>query len=218
MKYEWKLDGLIGMLLPPILRKKRMMAWLQALLLPVSNLHQQFMDWKEERDYEFQFRGQVISLEALLNDQYDYELRRIRINTIGQAFFLFKDGSKNEAMETLFFFKDIVKADTDLTEEQQAAKKKREDELQFFFLGAAKEILRYDFVIHVPQDILERTAETGNCVVKRLAKPKNKDLSNNTNDGNDQPRCFDEIQFRAMVDRYKLAGKHYYIQPIYPAT
>ncbi|KAF0203152.1 MAG: hypothetical protein FD170_1424 [Bacteroidetes bacterium] len=75
-------DKLIDDLLPWFLSKPVMLAWLQALLSPVSSLYDSFLSLRDVKLYEARYNGQVAELEYVLNDFYysDGTLRRIYID------------------------------------------------------------------------------------------------------------------------------------------
>jgi hypothetical protein len=66
-------------MLPSFLRKSRQVAWLKALLKPIDTLNADLVQFAADTRYALNFTGQVISLERLLNDQFDTTLRRIYI-------------------------------------------------------------------------------------------------------------------------------------------
>lgn len=79
-------------LLPPFLRKSRMLDWLRALVRPIQSLNQRFMDFMNRIRYRMRFNGQVIYLQRILNDFYDPVLRRIYIgngNPLGLPNFVY---------------------------------------------------------------------------------------------------------------------------------
>lgn len=81
---DW--NRLVLLLLPTIFRKTSIVAFLQALIFPISQLH---YDWKikrvDEDWYKLNHNGQVCKLRKVLNDKLDMSLRRIYIND-GNAF------------------------------------------------------------------------------------------------------------------------------------
>ncbi len=74
--YYWK--QLIDML-PVKLRKPRLMSLIYALLAGLIWLHEQFLAFVDYAIGEATKTGQVIVLEKLLNDAFDFSLRRIYI-------------------------------------------------------------------------------------------------------------------------------------------
>jgi hypothetical protein len=66
-------------LLPPQLRKGRLISWLSVLCYPVIWLYSKFMSQRGRNLYRLEHSPQVCRMEAVLNDQFDYLFRRIRI-------------------------------------------------------------------------------------------------------------------------------------------
>jgi hypothetical protein len=75
---DYKRFGILN--LPTFLRKPIIVSWVQVLLAPISNLHD---DWKKKRElvdwYKINHTGQVCLLRKVLNDRLDVDLRRIYI-------------------------------------------------------------------------------------------------------------------------------------------
>lgn len=71
---------LIQWLIPTFLRKPIHFNWLMSLAQPVMTLHAQFLLFRDKSNYKLQHNSQVCSMEAVLNDQFDPMLRRIRID------------------------------------------------------------------------------------------------------------------------------------------
>lgn len=74
---DWSI--LLRLLLPTRLRKPRMLAFLNAAIEPIRMLYQSFLSFREASLYKVRFNSQIVYLEAVLNDQFDPFLRRIRI-------------------------------------------------------------------------------------------------------------------------------------------
>jgi hypothetical protein len=75
---DWK--KLADWLIPSLLRKGVMMLWVRSLLRPIIDVHQSFLRYKKEKDYQLGITGQVCYLEKMLRDKYDFTLRRIWID------------------------------------------------------------------------------------------------------------------------------------------
>lgn len=71
---------LTAWLTPVKLMSVEMVAWLNALVFPVTVLYQSFLRYRSQKLYALGITPQVCYLEKLLNDRYDYTLRRIRID------------------------------------------------------------------------------------------------------------------------------------------
>lgn len=78
-RYTLQQRPLIKSLLPSILRRPKMMAWLQALLSPVLITYAQFVQHVKASSTELSYNGQTMLLEKALNDRFDPAFRRIKI-------------------------------------------------------------------------------------------------------------------------------------------
>lgn len=79
-RYRVDFDYLATLLLPSLLRRPRLLAWLHALLAPVRQLYADFLAYQAASFQELAYNGQTIVLEGALNDGFDPDLRRIRID------------------------------------------------------------------------------------------------------------------------------------------
>lgn len=79
-RYRVDFDHLATLLLPALLRKPKLRAWLGALLAPLCQLYATFLLYAEATRIELTYNSQTIVLESALNDQFDPDLRRIRID------------------------------------------------------------------------------------------------------------------------------------------
>lgn len=61
-------------------RKDRFLLLVKAILYPLINVHNSFSFYRKAKIYQLTITGQVCYLERLLNDKYDFTLRRIRID------------------------------------------------------------------------------------------------------------------------------------------
>lgn len=85
MWYDIDYKKLAVLLLPTFLRKPVLTAYLQALLVPVSQLHYTWLQKRLDDWYVLNHTGKVYSLRNVLNDKLDVASRRIYI-TDGNAF------------------------------------------------------------------------------------------------------------------------------------
>lgn len=72
-------DNLIAILLPAFLRKGKYFAWLKALCFPVVKLYDEFTSKRNADLYNIAHDSRVFSIQAVLNDRFDTEARRIYI-------------------------------------------------------------------------------------------------------------------------------------------
>ncbi|AWM31371.1 hypothetical protein [Hymenobacter nivis] len=70
---------LATVLLPALLRKPRLVAWVSALTSPVDAVYQAFLAYRLDTLRELSYNGQTALLEKALNDKLDPNLRRILI-------------------------------------------------------------------------------------------------------------------------------------------
>jgi hypothetical protein len=80
VRYRVDFDYLATLLLPALLRKPKLRAWLGALLAPLRQRYLTFLLYAEATRIELGYSSVSIVLEGALNDQFDPDLRRIRID------------------------------------------------------------------------------------------------------------------------------------------
>ena len=68
------------LLLPPILRRERIISLLCAAVAPLSELMATFTQFRRDVDRRLRYNGQVCHLRGTLNDMFDPGLRRIRVS------------------------------------------------------------------------------------------------------------------------------------------
>ncbi len=68
------------LLLPTLLRKHKMVAWIRALVTPLDTLHYNFVNKRNADIYNLNHNGQKCYLRKALNDAFDSQLRRVRID------------------------------------------------------------------------------------------------------------------------------------------
>jgi hypothetical protein len=78
-RYRLDVPRLGWLLLPSLLRRPRLVAWVTSLLSPVDYLYQQFLSYRLDTLCELSYNGQTALLEKALNDKLDPNLRRIVI-------------------------------------------------------------------------------------------------------------------------------------------
>lgn len=79
--YNIDFPALARQLLPTLLRRDRTTAYAQALLAPVRELYAQLLVYMPTVRRELSYNAQVILFEKALNDTFDAQLTRIRIDT-----------------------------------------------------------------------------------------------------------------------------------------
>lgn len=83
--YDIDYRKLTRWLTPHVLRKARMMAWLNALVNPVVGVYRLFVRYRDAKLYQLAITPQVCYMEKMLNDRFDNTDRRIYIED-GQRF------------------------------------------------------------------------------------------------------------------------------------
>lgn len=83
--YNLNIDKLLVLLTPTFLRKAKLIAWLRTLAMPLNKLLDDFKVHRERDLYNLTHNSQVCYLRKALNDEFDPQLRRIKI----------EDGTRN---------------------------------------------------------------------------------------------------------------------------
>ena len=83
--YNLNIDKLLVLLTPTFLRKPKLVAWLRTLAMPLNKLLDDFKGHRERDLYNLTHNSQVCYLRKALNDEFDPQLRRIKI----------EDGTRN---------------------------------------------------------------------------------------------------------------------------
>ncbi len=78
-RFRLDFPRLVWLLLPSLLRKPRLVAFVTSLTSPVAYLYQQFLGYRLDTLRELSYNGQTALLEKALNDKLDNDLRRIVI-------------------------------------------------------------------------------------------------------------------------------------------
>lgn len=65
--------------LPIDWRKPKMIQWVDMLISPIVVLYNDFLNYRKQKIYRLTHNSQVCFLQAVLNDAFDADLRRIRI-------------------------------------------------------------------------------------------------------------------------------------------
>ena len=77
--YNLNIDKLLVLLTPTFLRKPKLVAWLRTLATPLHKLLYDFQRTSQDNLYNLAHNSQVCYLRKALNDEFDDEQRRIRI-------------------------------------------------------------------------------------------------------------------------------------------
>lgn len=77
MFFDLNINELTRLLTPPLLRQPAILAWLRSLAAPLTRIYTAFSHARSRRLYALAHNGQVVYLQALLNDSFDPDARRI---------------------------------------------------------------------------------------------------------------------------------------------
>jgi hypothetical protein len=77
--YQLNWQSLLKNLLSFDLRSVFVLGWLSSLIEPVVQLHINLLNYRDHCLYRVRHNSQIVYMEAVLNDKFDNELRRIRI-------------------------------------------------------------------------------------------------------------------------------------------
>jgi hypothetical protein len=89
---------LVQIHLPAFLRKTITIDLIMIFISPIDRMKSDFYTFFNAKKYELSFNGQVCSLEQLLNNEFDSNLRRIYIDDLEQLpeYYLFNKEENNE--------------------------------------------------------------------------------------------------------------------------
>ena len=78
-------ERFVNLNLPTFLRTAITGSWLNALVKPLKELYNTFIDFKADSVYKVSHDASVVLMQKVLNDYFDNTLRRIRINNVQQV-------------------------------------------------------------------------------------------------------------------------------------
>lgn len=86
---------LVVFLLPTFLRKRRTYEYLLALIEPIVVLYTEFKKYRADVIYRLEHDSTVYSIENVLNDSFDPQLRRIEIKDVfeGQPLYFYEEAA-----------------------------------------------------------------------------------------------------------------------------
>jgi hypothetical protein len=89
MRFSFNIAKHIRRALPPFLKKERILAFMEVLHFPISEMHTAFLGYRTEAIYFANLTAQTALLEKYLNDQLDPVERRISIiHTLSGGLFI----------------------------------------------------------------------------------------------------------------------------------
>lgn len=101
--------------IPMRIRTGKMIAWLNILSIPITSIHNRFLQKRKEDHYKLNHTGQVFSLRKVLNDAFDNELRRIEIgdgNRYEKTYIYTKGEQKPKFLGKIYIYDNSVFDDT----------------------------------------------------------------------------------------------------------
>ena len=77
--FQWSFRDMVYMLLPPQLRKSKMIEWLIVLSSGLESIQKDLLVFRKDAEYDLLFSQERIQFEHYLNDKFDKTNRSIRI-------------------------------------------------------------------------------------------------------------------------------------------
>lgn len=95
--YNIDFRELVNLLTPPFLRRLKLVDFLEALLKPLEEVNFKLKLFRGQSIYKVTHNGQVVYLQAVLNDKYDNDQRRIKIDDfpIFDPLWIYPDADEN---------------------------------------------------------------------------------------------------------------------------
>lgn len=139
-KFEIEYKTLINQLVRAKWRKPKRVAGLTALIIPIITLYNSFISYLLSKLYELSRTSQVVYIEAVLNDRWDNDFRRIEV----------VDYASQEAQS-------IYRKPEDKT--PLYIYRKPEAITRYVYRNVEVNAISYDFVIKIPVSIVYDTEE-----------------------------------------------------------
>ncbi|WP_045113626.1 hypothetical protein [Microscilla marina] len=209
MKYEVDIPKLAGWLLPPFLRKPRLLAFIKALTTPLYNRHRNFIAEQQVMLSEVRLTGQTGVLEYFLNEKFDPAEKRIRIIHADSTAIIISD-ARNLVLSDVEAKALVVKDDADI------------DTTVDFFIKIPNDLAKkYQTIINNEEGnnhpwVLSDSAATSLSDANPLSLYALLDGYQPLIISDETPFILydlDDIsttrQIRGMVDKYKTSGKTY---------
>lgn len=133
-------------LLPPVLRKKRLFAFLCVLLLPVYVVLQAFLAFRKQCVDNMNINGQVIYIEKVLNDTFFLENKEIYLSDIPDSqFYMY---TRDERIQATFH------------------QRNEEDMRQLYMCHRNEGNMEGNYIVNVPSFLEGKTDEIRRIVEK----------------------------------------------------
>jgi len=138
--------------LPTFLRFQRVFAFLEASITPLETLLDDFKKSRADNIYKITMNGQVCHLRGLLNDNFDIELRRIKIvdGETSDWLTLWREDtfSENDNGQPIW-----VQKATSVTTDALGNKTYHNNNAVLIYKQGAVGSIGYDFVIKIPKEL-----------------------------------------------------------------
>lgn len=132
----------------PVHRKPRYLALLNLLFYPVKQVHESFLNYVALKRIEMSYTGQTMLMERFLNDQFDVNLRRIRVvhvaDNSGQIYLYFE--SEGQLPSYLYF-------------ESEA-----KPPIYLYFEGTESGTITFNFLVKIPTELTAQTEQIRGAV------------------------------------------------------
>jgi hypothetical protein len=192
-----KWEKLLLWLIPPILRKKTHVDWLDVLLTPLHTIYEEIL-------YKMQHTGQVIYLEKVLNDTYNpTKIYNPNLSTEQKRLeeLIYIDESVKPTLQYVFLHKEYYEPDGTLMIPQLKVyknleyKNRNKKPVYLAHLKDYTKITYANFRVFIPQALI------ANLTI--IVEP-NKDGTGQT-----EAIKVANIEYHNLLNFYKLAGKSY---------
>lgn len=141
MWYKIDINKFGVMLLPPVLRKSRMYAFLKVLLCWFGKLQNEFNEYREDARKRLGLNGQVIYIEKALNDYFGFESKEIYITDIS-------------SIQRTFY----------VPNDEDTAYIYDRDSLKVAYLSNGSENAQLKFIVNVPSSLEDRIEDIRNII------------------------------------------------------
>jgi len=142
-------NALIRQLLPSILRKLKLIAFIKSLIAPIITLYSDFIVFKDQAIYKSEHNGSVTLLQKALNDAFDPTNRGIYINN---ALLLDSEHYYDESNgDPLYFFDEL------------------QGPPQFFYDPEGYNVYGSDFTVFLPGSIRPTISNEENRLIIKIS-------------------------------------------------
>lgn len=140
---DWK--KLVNNTLIISIRNQSNVAFIYSFIKPLELIHNQFKEFRSKSLYKVRHNSQIVYMEAVLNDEFDNDLRRIRI-------------VNNEFDNILYLYEPLERREVFIYEP--------EDNKPVYLAEAYLNEEGVDFIVYVPPDLQPVEAELNAYLTK----------------------------------------------------